>query len=334
MYDKPLHVKPDLGNTPEFLAESGQRTMLVTTVRFKRAIDAVRAGHSHAVPSTQEFLTHLAGQFEKLRLDHAADSFDEAVVESIDAFTPYRNDVVELLLTLALYLDTTETRRITHRFFEQLIHTWIARWTPRPGMQWDADNFRFIVHELFLYAIACLVSQERFEAAAYLMGTEFYVPGQTDNGRDAMVGFEVFRQYTKSLEYRNSRLKLRRLSIRGDLLKERCKGGGIEFRNLMQADFILFLRAELNRSDPYSDWWPETLIWLGRHHAAPFEVFARSKSAAYFERAKVLLGVEARDDIERLLQKFAAGERRVPRWEFESFSPAGLLGFNELGSKP
>ncbi|MHA1834925.1 MAG: hypothetical protein ACTSV7_13185 [Candidatus Baldrarchaeia archaeon] len=62
--------------------------------------------------------------------------------------------------------------------------------------------------------------------------------------------FSIFRQYIDSLTYRNRRLKLRHLSLRTDLLKERCQTTGIDFRYLMQADFILLIRAKL-----YSDKW-------------------------------------------------------------------------------
>ena len=60
----------------------------------------------------------------------------------------------------------------------------------------------------------------------------------------------------------------------------------------MQADFVLFLRAF--RDHGYCEWWPETLIYTDRL-SGPFEVFARSQSANYFSRVKVLLGIDSKD---------------------------------------
>jgi len=101
----------------------------------------------------------------------------------------------------------------------------------------------------------------------------------------------------------------------------------------MQADFILFMRDYLDHPDQMFHWFPETLLYV-RHHGTSFEVFARSKSAAYFEKSKQLLGIQKKEDLIPLLEAFQKDSRLVPRWQFESFNPVGLLGFNEIASKP
>jgi hypothetical protein len=113
---------------------------------------------------------------------------------------------------------------------------------------------------LFLYLIAALIRKERFESANFLMSNDYFMPGRSEYGRDVMVPFSIFRQHMKSLPYRNERLKLRRLSLRSDLLNHRCIGTGIEFRDLMQADFILFIRNHIDNPDGLWSWWPETLL--------------------------------------------------------------------------
>ena len=239
VYDKPLYKKPELGQMPAYL--QGDRFVpLATSARFKRALDAVRENRPYALPATIEYFTSLAEQFESLRLDPQAEPFDEAVVESIDAFVPYRNEAIDLFLALSLYLDTPETRNALHKFFEELIPCLSKPAEVMQWREWDFDNFRFVIHELFLYAIAALVRNERFEAAAHLIGTEYFIPEAYDYGRESMVSFEIFRQYIQSLETRNERLNLGRLSVRADLLKERCTGVALDFQELMQADFICF----------------------------------------------------------------------------------------------
>jgi len=78
-----------------------------------------------------------------------------------------------------------------------------------------------------------------------LLSQRYYVPDNSDYGRSVMVSFTIFSQYMKSLKYRNKRLNLRRLSLRANFLKKRCQTIGIDFRYLMQADFVLFIRADL-----------------------------------------------------------------------------------------
>ncbi|MEI7457354.1 MAG: hypothetical protein WCK93_11595 [Nitrosomonadales bacterium] len=238
-----------------------------------------------------------------------------------------------MFLSLALYRDSLETRTAIHRFFERIIPYLERPQNISSHREWDFDNFKFIVHELFLYALATLIRYERFESAAFLMANEYYVSGRSEYGKDAMVPFEVFHQHIKSLEHRNKRLELRRLSLRADLLEQRSKGSGIEFRYLMQADFILFMRDNIDRPNDQWHWWPETLLYIVRH-SGPLEVFARSRSTSYFERAKILLGVESKAALAPLLEAFGAERQRLPRWEFTTLSPSGLLGFNEIATKP
>ena len=148
-----------------------------------------------------------------------------------------------------------------------------------------------------------------------------------------MVSFGTFRHHLQSLDHRNKRLNLRRLSLRADLLHQRCIGLPVEFRHVMQADFVLFLRHALQRSDNDWLWWPETLPYVGRYSGA-FEVFARSKSSSYFDRAKVLLGVENKETLTPLLEDLARTPSALPRWEFNSINPAALLAFDQIATKP
>ncbi|MGR8978878.1 MAG: SEFIR domain-containing protein [Gammaproteobacteria bacterium] len=333
VYEQPLYKKPGLGQKPGFLSEEQRAVSLGTSSRQKRALDAVKSNRDNAGAVTTEYLTTLAEELKKFRIDTSVDPFDDKVIRNIEDFLPYRNEAIELFLSLALYRDSLETRTTIHRFFERLIPYLDRPQNVTSYREWDFDNFKFIVHELFLYALAALIRYERFESASFLMANEYYVAGRSEYGKDAMVPFEVFRQYMKSLEYRNQRLNLRHLSLRADLLEQRTKGAGIEFRYLMEADFILFMRDNLDRPNDHWRWWPETLLYIGQHSGA-FEVFARSKSASYFERAKILLGVESKAALLPLLEAFKSDRQRIPRWEMTSFSPAELLGFNDISTKP
>lgn len=331
VFGQPLYKKPALGQKPAFLSEEVRSVSLGTSSRMKRALDALRNNRENAEALTVDYLTTLGSELEKFRIDPSVNPFDDAVINSIDNFLPYRNEAIEVFMAIALYQDSLGTRTLIHRFFEQLIPYMDRPQNVSSNREWDYDNFKFIVHELFLYAVASFIRYERFDSAAFLMANEYYVAGRSEYGKDVMVGFHVFNQHVSSLEYRNKRLGLRKLSLRAMLLEQRAKGTGNEFRQLLQADFVLFMRDHLDRPDENWNWWPETLLYVGRYTRA-LEVFARSKSVNYFQRAKILLGVESKLGLSPLLSAFAEGKRTVPRWEVTSFSPAGLLGFDEIST--
>jgi hypothetical protein len=327
-FDQPLYKKPELGKKPAFLSEESEAVSLATSSRLKRALSEVRNRPETAQPALEEYLSCLAEELAKFRIDPAASPFDEAVIKSIEAFLPYRNEAIEVFQTLAAYLDTEPTRVTLHRFFERLI-PYLDR--PQHVSTWresDFDNFRFIVHELFLYAVASFVRDERFESAAHLMSSDYYLPTQAQHGRDVMVDFTVFWKPTQAIEQRNQRLSLRRLSVRSDLLEQRCAGIGLEFRHLMQADFVLFVRGCVEGRG--WRWWPATLLFAGRQ-PGPFEIFARSRSAGYFDRVKVLFGIQSKEELRPLLEFSAV--HGAPTWQYESFGPIHLIGFEQIASK-
>lgn len=270
---------------------------------------------------------------ERFRIEKTEEEHDDLIVKNIEEFLPYRNEAVQLLMALAQYAPTEENIVKLHRFLEGLIPYMSRPPEVTHCTDWDFDNFKFIVHELFLYAFSVLVRYERFEQANYLLQNQYYVAGNSDYGRNVMVRFPVFREYMRSLEARKKRLDLRRISLRADMLEERSKSSGLEFRYLMQGDFILFMRAEIEYEDGYSHWWPETLLYLFRFHSA-FEIFARAVSTKYFEKVKCLLAIDMKEDLVELLISYRDGTRRLPEWEFNSINPHGLLGFDELATKP
>lgn len=331
IFDKPLYLKPEIGKPPSFIIET-DAPALGTSALAKRVIEAIKADKGYARGALDEYLSLFAEHLERFRIIGSEGEIDDRVVKSIEDFTHSRNELIQVITALAQYTDPQAYVPRVHRFFESLV-PYFSR--PPQITQWndtDFDNFKFIVHEMFLHSIAVLLRSEHIESATYLLSQSYYVPGNPDYGKNATVSYTAFRKYIKSLEIRNQRLKSNRLSIRADLLEQRSKTSGLQFRHVMQADFICFLRADLTNSDSYGKWWPETLLYATRHYG-PFELFARSVSKTYLSRTLSLLGVTRLGQLKAKLDEYASDRENLPRWEFESFSPAALLGFDQLGTK-
>jgi TIR domain len=335
VYDQPIYVKPELGAKPAFLADDDKKVKLATSARFRRAIDAMKSGRDYAAAAAQEYLSTITTEFEKLRLDPDAAPFDDAVVDGIEAFLPYRNELIEFFATVARYRDTEEMRTIIHRFFESLIPymdrpAHVNRWSAH-----DFDNFKFVIHELFLYLIAVAIQHSHFDMARHFLEKEYYVPGNTDYGRDAMVPYMVFDPRMEAFEERKRRLNLNRTSLEADYLNQRCNGVGVDFRQLMGADFVMWLRGEVLHRDMRM-WWPNTLVYIVDRGGA-FELFSRAKSTAFFDRMKGLIGVASKEALETVVQesrKQQNSEVRVPRWNYFPLNIGALMGMEKLASTP
>jgi hypothetical protein len=336
IYDQPLYKKPEKGKPPAYLfAETA--VSLGTTARFQRAVDALKQQKTGALGALTDYFDTFAGKFETFGIKpDPAKQFDDQVVENIDSFLPYRNEAVEVFLAVAKYHASLEGYEAVHRFLEKLLPYgfWpagLSTWT-----QWNADNFRFIIHELFLYAIATMLKYERFEGVREFIEQDYFFPAGSPDVESGMVPFTLFRHYLESLEHRNSRLNLRRLSLAADLLEKQANLTDIRFDDIMQADFVLFLHADLIPVDKKTSrgrWWPDTLLYAERLRS-PFEIFARGQSSRYFAKLKTALGVGNKSELEELVGRYSKQELKVPKWEFESFDPARLMGIDRLDSRP
>lgn len=332
-WGQPLHVRPEIGEKPAFLTEKAGEGKIQSTVAHRRAMDAVRTGATNAAACVREYFDTIVSGLESFRIrtdESNKATFDETVVESVEAFTPYRNEIIELFSVIAQYATAQETTERVHRFFEKCIPYLNSPPNTNHFHGWDYDNYHFIVHELFLYCIGIFLKYEKLDAAASLMDTEYY----WEDGRERdnkMHSFTVFRDHLNSLEHRNKRLDKRRLSLRADMLNERSKGTGVDFQYLMAADFVLYLRAA--RSGHWGGWWPETLLYAARH-GSTFEVFARAKSEKYFSKIKPLLRVESKEEFAKFIEELQADRQNLPNWEVTRINPSALTGLSNLATTP
>ena len=303
IYDKPLHIKPEIGKKPAFLSEDNPIS-LETTTKYRRALNAIRDNKDYASGVLDEYFTTFTTNLEKFRITKKDGEIDDYVIENIEKFLPFRNEAIEIFLAISQYRDTPETIQQVHRFLENLIPYMEKPKGVTSWNDWDFDNFLFIIHELLLYAIACLIKYERFNSVGYLLRQHYYVESNAEYGKNSMVPFTILGQYMKSLDYRNTRLKLNRRSIRADLLIQRSKISSMRELHLMQADLVLFLRDafESMRSESrYQKWWPGTLLYL-TEYGSSFEIFARAQSIDYFNKLKHAFDIERKEDFIPLLE--------------------------------
>lgn len=326
-----VHVRPTKGGKPSFLEGKTVSGKIVSSASHRRAMEAVRSGSSNAVAVVREYLEIISAGLEDFRImtsPETGQTFDDVVLSSIEEFTPYRNEMVELFAVIAQNAPSASQIENLRRFFERCIPYFESQGAGG-YTEWDFDNFKFISHELFLYCIAMFLKYEEFSAAQEFLDNEYYWDDRRER-ENKMQPFTVFRNYLKSIEHRNRRLELRRISVHSDLLKQRSVGTGVDFNYVMTADFVLYVRG-ISVGD-WRRWWPETLLYANRY-AGPFEMFARAKSSRYFERIKGLLGVSSKEVLENSIIA-ELGSDRVPRWDFHKLEVLQLLGLKNLATVP
>jgi hypothetical protein len=326
IYNKPLNVRPELGKKPSFLDENS--VSLGTTASYKRTIDAIKNAKSYASGAFDEYLNLFVDNFERFRLDES--NIDEdTIISNIESFIPFRNEFIQISHTVARYAATDENMSLYHRFFESLIP-----YMSRPdGMNrcstWSFDNYKYIVHELFLYTIAIFIKHERFTFAASLLSQGYY--NKERSYRNGMLTYDTLYQQVASLEKKGQ--ETRRLSVQSDMIKSLSNGSGIEFNLLMQADFVMFMRASIDNEKFGTHWWPATLLYAERGDST-FEIFSRAESQQYFDKMKCLLNISNKENLLAILEKFKANRGMLPKWSFDTINADSLTSIEYMCTKP
>jgi hypothetical protein len=330
IFDKPQYVKPPLGKMPEFLNENAAPSL--TRSKVRRTIDIINSPLGSPTASTNSYLDSLVDLLEQSRIDPNVPDFPQAVLNAIENFLPYRNEFIEFIMAAASASDL-ELPRTLQRFFERIIPLMSRPASVNSWSEWDYDNYVFIVHELFLYTIAALLKRERFETLSEFLRLRFYV--RDDDRDEVMKPFSVLRKPMRALGPKQQ--ELRRISLRADLLEQRSHVvSGLKFTDVMEADFVLFLRAGMTEQDT-GRWYPETLLYTSFRFSGPFEVFARSESKAYFKRLSPVIEIYTKGEMEALIATYTVdgrGGRWLPRWDYETLNIASLSNVAKLESRP
>ncbi len=333
IYDKPLHKKPAIGKAPNYLNQGESTIVLATSAAHRRAMDALQNSRPHAFSATSDFLEILTNQLPAFRIDSETDPLSDDIIENYNSFLPYRNEVIELVRT-AMRLNTDQRYPdALHSFLERFLEHFHA--TPEKGRyrEFDFDNYRFFAHELFLYICTAAIQYGRADIFQTIVSRPYYDALRGENGGMAVSDYSVFRHFDRLLEHRNKEMEARRISLHADQLKERAASSGFRFDQIMQTDFILFLRSALQNKQQYASWYPTTLNLLGFRHQA-FELFARAQSASEFAKLLSVLGLEDRTPLDELVAGYAAETQKAPSFNdgWDQLDVARLANYENLGT--
>ncbi len=240
-------------------------------------------------------------------------------------------------MTLAKYRDDSAFYEEIHNLFEQLIPYFDYRNNHNPNIEWAADHYKFFGHELFLYTVALLLKFQRFGQLNELTEQGYYVVGSPyDSIRSSLMTFCYFDTHSDAL--RNHSVRQRQLrddSIEAKFIQQRAVRNDIEFEDLTQADFILYLLHNMDKKEGFwgYSWFPKLLTISYKN--TPFEMFLRSQSQRFFDKFRVCLRNTTKDELVGLVEKIKQNDNDVtssPRRNLETLLV--LMGIEQIATRP
>ena len=299
IYAQPLHQKPALGSAPSFLKADGGMPYVK---ELGAALKAIQDGKANRHGIEHLFIDALMNEVKRLYSEPDGNDYDEAIYQAIQRTKRLRDQLSEYFDALAAF-SGDDTRVLTNvsRLFEGLG----ANFGPpeRDGSYYPGwtDIYSFVALESFLMLTAALLRHERWALLRQLLRRTFIV--RTDHNGPEAASYVAFDRWLKSIdEHRNSRLKLNRVSLSADMLKERCSSERTPFAELMQADVFLGLDAALHVGDQGDEyqvrfWAPRTAVYYP--NSKPLPIFLRAQDSDFRANVRMAVGVPSAAEMER-----------------------------------
>jgi hypothetical protein len=309
IYKVPLYKKPTIGKAPNHLFQDDAPNFKTAYVirKMKNTIDKYP---NRLASMWDEFTELFMESLSEFKIEKVTDAsvLDETVVEFIHKTLPLRNDFINALEMVCI-AEVLETEQIIE-FFEKI---YFYSEFQGNGTHYEAqyDHYKFLITELFLYTTTILLKEKKYSFVSELLNADYYVHSEFRGDRTC--DYTDFRFYIKSLDYRNQRLKLNRISVHADILMERVVG---KYKGeLENTDLILYFLSKLNNSQDSKwggYWFPTAYIY--RKESGPIKFLNRLKSKSHFEKVKILFGIDTSNELKSKIEQFESDRGYSNAW--------------------
>jgi hypothetical protein len=228
-----------------------------------------------------EYLDALLSDLEKTKPDFSKfDEYDDAIVNQIENGVPITYRFIDAALLASKYGNYDGIQAL-YEFFGKALRTYnIPEGFSGTFSRTDFDGFKFLVYEMFVSLIASLIRNNHWDILGHILAEDLFVEKKYDS---KYVSFAHVSEYLGSLDQlRNQRLKKKRVTLMGDMLKERFTNSQLSqllsHKDFLEADYFLFMRTVSHDENPkylYDVWCPRACVWL--EHVPSYIVKAESK---------------------------------------------------------
>lgn len=294
IFDKPLIKKPALGTMPAFLETD--EPILLSTAKEQRFLKVKNEESSSFKDWVERYLEKLIaslGQFKiSFRGGNAKDLVD-LIEKSIDSMQVVTNDFINFLETVSANEECKGEQFVN--FFENLLQYYednnIALPTSDSVSYLVNDNYRFFNYELFLSFASIMLKHQRFDIIRDVVSADFCILSNR-MGREVMpLNYVEFQKYNYTLDrFKKNLTNSNLISEAATLLKSKMEGK--LFEEMVEADILLYYLSlvYVKTEEVYDTWYPELSIYN-----SSFTILPKLVSCRYFEKAKVLFGVNDKE---------------------------------------
>lgn len=307
IYQRPAYNKPKLGKAPSYLFE--ETLMTLKTSNIVRSFDnQIKKSPERINSIIREFLNDFFDELKGYSVNVGSTKdvivIGKAIQDSIISYTPLRNNYIAFLDKLMKSESEIEFDiDIFIKFFEKLPILKDPQddrnsWSPS-----EFDNFRFFIHEIFLYTIAIGLKNEKYKFIKEILYSGYFFQGRHDYKKEAQ-RFNVLYNYVEIFDqYYKQTYSKDYISPMADLIIKRLPEN-VSLDDIINADLLIYYIASLENLH----WFPITYVYRTRDNDR-FEVISRLVSLRHFEKVKVLFNVNSVKELQDKLLAFKEADK-------------------------
>jgi hypothetical protein len=311
IYQRPAYNKPKLGKAPTYLFEENQITYRTTSIlrSFDNQIDKnPKKANSLIRDFLEEFFQNLKS-YSIANINHDEIIIGKEVFEKITSYTPLRNDFISFfdkLTNAEIHFDID----IVIKFLEKLPVLLYPQDNKGSWSDYEFDNFRFYIHELFLYLITIGIKNENYKFVAELLYSSYFIYNKYDYKNEPQ-SFHKFNHNCGSINrYYNQIYSQKFFNPAADLMIKRIPEN-FTMDIFVEADLLCHYVGVLNNID----WFPITYVYKTR---GKFELFNRLVSARHFEKTKLLYNVQNVKELQDKLLEIKTNDKNPDRMRYSN----------------
>lgn len=305
IYQRPAISKPKIGKAPSYLFEDAPITHKTSSMvrsfdyqilKSPKKIDSI------ILEFLDQFFQDLKGY--SLNLTGLRDKMiiGKLIHENIISYTPLRNDYINFLDKLFKY-ELDFDIDIFIKFFEKLPCLKVPQDNRSSWSSNEFDNFRFFIHELFLYTIAVALKIENYKFVGEILYSGYFFKDANYSKCEVKRFDELFNYVDIFNEYYKQTYSQNFTSPMADLIAKRLPNNLI-LDDIVNADLLIYYIASLESLN----WLPITSIYRSLNNSN-FELFQRLVSLRHFEKIKVLFNVNTIHELQDKLKAFQASDK-------------------------
>jgi hypothetical protein len=298
IYGKPQYSKPKLGTAPSYLFEEAIPHMKTNSIL--RSFDNQVSKNPNTINSIlkdflDEFYNSLKDYTINFQSNNDAYEIGKKIYDNLNQYRLLRDDFIrfiEKLLKSEIGFDVDTIIK----FLEKLpLYKYPMEDRRSSWPSYEYDNFKFIIHELFLYLIAIGLKTEKYKFVEELLYSSYFFHNKYNyNGQPQ--GFNVLYRHVGTFDnYYKNAFSQNFYSPMADFIVKRIPENYTK-DVIVEADLLCHYVATMNGQQ----WFPLTYIYKTREYSGLFD---RMVSKRHFEKVKFLFDVNTISELQDKLKK-------------------------------